>query len=105
MAKWFAGHRLPKDAYNSVHYETVDPKEKIAAFLKYRSRPFSDEDMVEEAYVYQGNLGFEIDSNIRNILRMRLVAGGERQTHGPDCRRCCREDAPEPDGELRLKYL
>jgi hypothetical protein len=103
MAKWFAGHRMPKDAYNYVHYETVEPREKIAGFLKFRPRPFDDEDMVEEACIYLGSLGFEIDSNIRGDLRRSLVAGGERQAHRPDCYYCCRQDAPEQDGEPRLK--
>jgi len=95
LGKFFAGQRVPLDAYNYIDFKTVDPKEKLAAYLRCRPKLFEETDFVEEACTQLRSLGFEIDSKIRNLLRTRLVTGGERQAYRADRVNCTRKDAPD----------
>ncbi len=90
LAHYFAGHIAPQDAYNYVHYETVDAKEKIAEYLRCRPRIYDEEDLVQEACLQLSSLGFQVDSKIRQLLKRRLP-DGERGSNRTSCELGCKE--------------
>jgi integrase len=111
LAKWFAGQKPPLDDYSYTNYAALEPKQKIAEYLRARPQPFDDGDMLQEACAYLGNLGFNIDSKTREQLKTRLlhVSGGERETRRPHCAGCPRQNsAPreqQEEGEDQLYDL
>lgn len=94
LANYFAGHKVTAGAFNYVRYETVEPSEKIAEYLRCRPQVFSDIDVVEEACIQLSNLGFQVDSKTRQLLTEQLP-GGDRKPFQQNCLYSNRQDALE----------